>query len=149
MWWKGGKSGPGRAHPPQGLPKRCYNDAICSLPGSPPARAVPTFLVFSRRNTKSFFCGFSMENLNFPWKSWKMRLWHLRNTNLDLLFLVQIEAPRQGAEKCPETPKITNFTQKSPIFGESPLKLVKSAFLHRNNKNTIGTIKIGWKPLEG
>ena len=54
-----------------------------------------------------------------------MRLWHLRNTNLDLLFLVQIEAPRQGAEKCPETPKITNFTGKSPNFGKIPLKLVK------------------------
>ena len=45
-----------------------------------------------------------------------MRLWHLRNTNLDLLFLVQIEAPRQGAEKCPETPKITNFTQNHQIL---------------------------------
>ena len=36
-----------------------------------------------------------------------MRLLHLRNTNLDKLFLVQIKGPRQGAEKCPETPKFT------------------------------------------
>ena len=79
-------------------------------------------------------------------KSWKMRLWHLRNTNLDLLFLVQIEAPRQGAEKCPETPKITNFTQKSPIFGEIPLKLVK---VDRFLIIALPGSKSGQIPLEG
>ena len=77
------------------------------------------------------------------------RLWHPSNTNLDLLFLVQIEAPRQGAEKCPETPKITNFTGKSPNFGKIPLKLVKSAFLHRNFDPGTGTLISGLKTFRG
>ena len=49
-------------------------------------------------------------------KIMKIRLLHLRNTNSDKLLLVQIKGPRQGAEKCPETPQITNVAQKSPIL---------------------------------
>ena len=57
-----------------------------------------------------------MRNLRFP---------SFRNTNLDLLFLVQIKPPRQGCEKYPEPPKSTPFYQNSKKMGEIPLKSTK------------------------
>ena len=60
--------------------------------------------------------GIKVRNLRFP---------SFRNTNLDLLFLVQIKPPRQGGEKYPEPPKITPFYRNSMEMGEIPLKSTK------------------------
>ena len=60
--------------------------------------------------------GIKVRNLRFP---------SFRNTNLDLLFLVQIKPPRQGGEKYPEPPKSTPFYQNSKKIGEIPLKSTK------------------------
>ena len=54
-----------------------------------------------------------------------MRFPSFRNTNLDLLFLVQIKPPRQGGEKYPEPPKSTPFYQSSKQIGEIPSKFTK------------------------